>query len=80
MMLERGSTGEGLLVRAEPLEWAEEVSQRMIHVERTMDGALFLEADPAWAGSINMVLVAKGVRVSELVRGSKCCSPLPSQN
>ena len=50
MMLERGRGGEGFLVRAEPLEWAEEVSQRMVHVERTMDGALFLEAEPTWAG------------------------------
>jgi hypothetical protein len=67
MMLENGSAGaEGLLVRAEPLEWAEEISHRMVHVERTMDGALLLDVDPAWAGSINTVLVSKGVRVSEL--------------
>ena len=65
-MLENGSGAEGLLVRAEPLEWAEEVSQRMVKVERTTDGALLLKADPAWAGSINMVLVSKGVRVTEL--------------
>jgi hypothetical protein len=66
-MLENASAGaQGLLVRAEPLEWAEEISQRMVHVERTMDGALFLDADPTWAGSINTVLVTKGVRVDEL--------------
>ena len=53
-----------------PLEWAEEVSQRMVHVEHTMDGGLFLEAEPTWAGAINMVLVSKGVRVSELARSS----------
>ena len=67
MMLENASAGaEGLLVRAEPLEWAEEISQRMVHVEHTMDGALFLEADPAWAEAINLVLVSQGMRISEL--------------
>ena len=48
------------------LEWAEEVCQRMVHVERTVDGALLLDADPAWVGAINTVLVMKGVRVNEL--------------
>jgi hypothetical protein len=57
---------EGLLVRAEPLEWAEEISQRMVDVVRLVDGALVLDVDPEWAGSINTVLVKKGVRVSEL--------------
>jgi hypothetical protein len=57
---------EGLLVRAEPLEWAEEISQRMVDVERLEDGALLLEADPKWAGVINAVLVEKGVRVKEI--------------
>lgn len=57
---------EGLLVRAEPLQWAEEVSQRMGEVERLEDGALLLDVNPAWAESINAVLVSKGVRVSEL--------------
>jgi hypothetical protein len=67
MMLESASAGaEGLLLRAEPLEWAEEVSQRMANVERTEDDALLLDVDPAWAGSINTVLVSKGVRVNEL--------------
>jgi hypothetical protein len=67
MMLENASAGaEGLLVRAEPLEWAEEISQRMVHVERTIDGALYLEADPAGAESIKTVLVSQGMRVSEL--------------
>jgi hypothetical protein len=65
-MLENTSVGKGLLVRAEPLQWAEELCQRMVRVERTADGALLLEADPAWAGSIKEVLVKKGVRVSEL--------------
>ena len=67
MVLEnRSARVEGLVVRAEPLGWAEEVSRRMVKVERATDGALLLEADPAWAWAINKVLVAKGVRVSEL--------------
>jgi hypothetical protein len=57
---------EGLLVRAEPLEWAEEISQRMVDVVRVEDGALLLEVDPEWAGAINTVLVTKGLRVDEL--------------
>lgn len=57
---------EGLLVRAEPLELAEEISHRMVEVERLEDGALLLNVDPALAGAINTVLVKKGVRVSEL--------------
>jgi hypothetical protein len=69
-MLENGSAEEGLLVRAEPLELAEELSDRMVNVVRLEDGALLLDADPAWAGAINMVLVDKGVRVNELARSS----------
>jgi hypothetical protein len=57
---------EGLLLRAEPLEWAEEISQRMVDVVRLEDGALLLEADPKWAEAINAVLVEKGVRVKEI--------------
>jgi hypothetical protein len=56
-MLENGSGEEGLLVRAEPQEWAEEISHRMVDVVRLIDGALLLDADPAWAWAINMVLV-----------------------
>jgi hypothetical protein len=66
MMLEDSKGAEGLLVRGEPLGWAEEVSRRMVKVVRKMDGALLLDADPTWAGAINTVLVQKGVRVSEL--------------
>ena len=55
---------EGLLVRSEPLQWAQEISQRMVDVVRVEDGALLLEADPEWAGAINTVLVSKGVRVN----------------
>jgi hypothetical protein len=65
-MLENESGEEALLVRAEPLELAAEVCHRMVDVVRVMDDALLLDADPAWAGAINTVLVKKGVRVSEL--------------
>ncbi len=58
---------EGLLVRAHPLKQAERISRSMVEV-RVVDGALLLDADPAWAGAINTVLVTKGVRVSELCR------------
>ena len=58
---------EGLLVRAHPLEQAERISRSMVEV-RVVDGALLLDADPAWAGAINTVLVTQGVRVSELCR------------
>ena len=63
-----------MLVRAEPLELAEEVCHRMVDVMRTIDGALLLDADPAWSGALNTVLVKKGVRVSELARRSRCGS------
>jgi hypothetical protein len=57
---------EGLLVRAQPLEWAQEISQRLVDVVRVEDGVLLLEADLAWARAINAALVEKGMRVSEL--------------
>ena len=60
------ATQEGLLVRAEPLEWAEEISHRMVDVERTKDGALLLKVDSAWAGAIKHVLVEKGAEVKEI--------------
>jgi hypothetical protein len=62
---------DGLLVRAEPLEWAEEISHRMVDVVRVENGALLLEVDPKWAGAINTVLVSKGVRVNELRKQTK---------
>jgi hypothetical protein len=65
------SGSEGLLVMAEPLEWAEEVSRRMVKVVRTRGDALLLDADPEWAWAINKVLVSKGVRVNELARNSR---------
>jgi len=65
-VLENGSEEGLLLVRAEPLGLAEEVSRRMVDVVRVADGALLLDTELAWAGAINTVLVKKGVRVSEL--------------
>jgi hypothetical protein len=56
---------EGLLIRAEPLRWAQEVCQRMVDVVRIANGALLLEVDPRLAGALNAVLVEKGVRVKE---------------
>jgi hypothetical protein len=57
---------EVLLVRAEPLGLAEEISLRMVDMVRVEDGALLLEADPEWAEAINTILITKGVRVDEL--------------
>jgi hypothetical protein len=45
-MLENRIGEEALLVRAKPLEWAEEISYRMVDVVRIMDGALLLDANP----------------------------------
>jgi hypothetical protein len=61
------SRSEGLLLRAEPMKLAEELSRRMVEV-RVVDDALLLEADPAWAKAIYTVMVERGVRVSELRR------------
>jgi hypothetical protein len=47
-----------------------DLSHRMVDVVRLIDGALLLDANPAWARAINMVLVDKGVRVNELARSS----------
>ncbi len=57
---------KGLLVKAQPLEQAERISRLMAEVQVVDDALLLLDADPAWAGAINTVLVTKGVRVSEL--------------
>jgi len=71
-MLENGSGG--LLVRAEPLGLAERVCRRLVEDVRITDDTLWLDADPAWSGALNTVLVKKGVRISELVRRSRCGS------
>ena len=60
-MSQNGSEGL-LLVRAEPLRLAQEISRTMVDVARVADGALLLDADPAWARAINTVLVKKGAR------------------
>jgi hypothetical protein len=57
---------EGLLLRAEPLQWAEEISQRMVDVMRVEDDALLLDAEPELAEAIKRVLVTKGVWVKEI--------------
>jgi hypothetical protein len=69
-MSQNGSEGL-LLVRAEPLRLAQEISRTMVDVVRVADGALLLDADPAWARAINTVLVKKGARVSKLRRVSR---------
>jgi hypothetical protein len=66
-MTENGSEA-GLLVRAEPLALAQSVCEGLVDEVRTSDGALLLDADPAWAWAINLVLVTKGVMVNELRR------------
>jgi hypothetical protein len=57
---------EDLKVRAEPLGLAERICKRMVDVERVEDGALLLDADPAWAAAVSTVLVGKGLTVTEL--------------
>ena len=57
-----------LLLRAEPLEQAEQICRRMVGGVLPTGGALELEADPAWAAALEKVLVKRGVRVSELRR------------
>jgi hypothetical protein len=74
--MKENATQEALLVRAEPLGLAEEISQRMVDVVRLEDGALLLDADPEWAGAINTVLVTKGVRVDELRKQSSAAARL----
>ncbi len=57
-----------MLVRAEPLSLAQSVCEGLVDEVRTMDGALLLAADPAWAWAINTVLVTKGLMVSVVRR------------
>lgn len=65
-MAEKSS--EVLMVGVRPLRLAEMVCRRLVEEVRVVDGALLLDADPAWAEAINTVLVKKGMRVSELHR------------
>jgi hypothetical protein len=69
-------TEVGLLVRAEPLERAEEIAHRMVDVEHLEDGALLLKADPKWAGAINAVMEEKGVRVKEIRKQTSAAARL----
>ncbi len=55
-----------MLLKAEPVEQAEAVSRKMGDVERTTDGALLLNANPAWVASIKEVLASKVFRVSKI--------------
>jgi len=59
---------EGLLVRAEPLEEARQISESLRGVEgvRVADGMLRLTTEPGRAAEINAKLVSAGLRVSEL--------------
>jgi hypothetical protein len=67
---------EGLLVRAEPLDRAEEISRRMVEVVRLKGGALLLKADPKLAGAICAVLVERGVWVKEIRKESTAAEQL----
>ncbi len=60
--------GEALLVRAEPLEEAAKIAERLDGVEsvETTDGVLRLKTEPERAAEINAKLVSAGLRVSEL--------------
>jgi ABC-type multidrug transport system ATPase subunit len=60
--------GEALLVRAEPVEEAAKIAERLEGVERveSNDGVLRLTTDPERAAEINAKLVSAGLRVSEL--------------
>jgi hypothetical protein len=61
---------EGLLVEASPSERAEEVLRRIAET-REVNGALLLEADPAWAEAIETVLEEEGIRVEQLRRARR---------
>ena len=74
--MKENGTEEGLLVRAELMGLAKEISQRMVDVVRVEDGALLLDAEPGWAGAINTVLLTKGVRVNEIRKESSAAARL----
>ncbi len=59
---------EGVLVRAQPVEHAQEVLTRMFGPEivSRRDGAIYLRTDPARSVEINRSLMASGIAVSEL--------------
>ena len=59
---------EGVLVRAQPIEQAQEVLTKMFGAEAIsrQDGALHLKTKPSNSVDINRQLVAAGIGVSEL--------------
>ncbi|MDQ3566519.1 MAG: ABC transporter ATP-binding protein [Actinomycetota bacterium] len=59
---------QGLLVRAEPIEEAARIAEKLVGVEEVAElgGALQLTTDPERAAEINAKLVSAGLRVSEL--------------
>ena len=59
---------QGLLVRAEPIEEAARIAEKLVGVEEVAElgGALRLTTDPERAAEINAKLVSAGLRVSEL--------------
>jgi hypothetical protein len=58
------------LVEASPSERAEEVLRRLVET-REVNGALLLEADPAWAEAIDTVLEEEGIRGEQLRRAGR---------
>jgi ABC-2 type transport system ATP-binding protein len=58
----------GVLVRAEPVDLAQEVLNRIFGAEAVSrrDGAIYLKTDPSHSADINRRLMSSGVEVSEL--------------
>ncbi len=65
---ERPREPGGLLVRAEPIDWASRLIEEICGAEpvQVSDGALMVATDIMRAGEINYKLVTSGVAVSEL--------------
>jgi hypothetical protein len=74
--MKENRTEEGLLVRAEPMGLAKEISHKMVDVVRVEEGALLLEVDTKWTGAINTVLLTKGERVNEIRKESLAAARL----
>ena len=64
----RARGGSGLLVRAEPIDRARDLLERLLKTENVQvrDGIFSLSVAPSQAASINRRLVADGIDVSEL--------------
>jgi hypothetical protein len=65
---ERPREQGGLLVRADPIDWASRLVEEICGAEQVevSDGALMVATDTMRAGEINHKLVTSGVIVSEL--------------